>query len=1059
MKPLFLSILLFSFASLVSAQLQFDLVYPQPDPGGESATYFILPNGNIVLTDYEWEPGGGGKSFGGESRGAAYLYNGATGTLISTLVGSTPGDGIGSDYRILPNGDYLLLSRQWNDGRGAVTYCSAFSGCSGTINATNSAVGRNPGDFDSGGVEVLPNSNYVLRLPHWDSDTNSDVGAVRVCSGACTGLIEPSNSLIGSSDSDRIGQNFVELTDSNFLVGSTSWDRLASRVNTGALVWCDGQTGCAGVVSESNALFGLSTNDGVGNAVALPNGGYVATAREWDGPTDLNAGIAAACETPGGCTGPIRNLNNVQGSRPNDRVGSNVEVLPNGSYVIISPSWGATAGAVTFCLSGAACAGIVPSSANSLVGARQNDFVGSFGVTPLANGNYVVQSPQWQNSTTEDRGAATFCSGTLGCVGDVSTTNSLFGESSSSQVGREILALPNGNYAVVSPGWEPANTTFNSGAVTFCDGTTGCIGPVTTANSLTGQEVNARIGEFSNRVLPNGNFLIYSPNANFGGGAYTWCSGTTGCPLERLTTSNSLVGTAGARVRNNALIMPNGDYVIPIPEYDRFVPAVTGDGELTTDVGTVMKCSGTAGCIGRPTEQNALSGSNANDRVGQSIAVSGNNFIVASPEWDNGEDVDVGAITICGTANSCEGVAVGTENSIVGANPGDLIGDGGLRIIGDDFAAISQSYSRTAAKSKLGSGSVGSGAVTFVDSDTPTSGTLDESQTTVFGTNQNFTFYVEYDPINDQMVVGRTGDNLITIFRNLQPTDAPFDFDGDGKSDIGVFRPSTGTWWFNRSSEGVTAVQFGDDGDYPIGEDFDGDGRDDISVWRPGPPDEAAIYILQSSDSTVRAELFGQTGDDPVLMGDWDGDGKADPAVYRDNDFDGRGRIYYRASQNNPSGALFSRAFGIPGDRAIKGDFDGNGRLDPAVYRPSNRRFWVLSDRLRVLIMGEPSDFFFASDISGNAASDIVAYRPSTSTFYNFNLNSGSYSIVQWGIPGDIPIPADFDGDGRSDYAVFRPSNGTWWIRSDDGSLRSAEQFGTSGDIPIPSSLVNSSMP
>ena len=105
-----------------------------------------------------------------------------------------------------------------------------------------------------------------------------------------------------------------------------------------------------------------------------------------------------------------------------------------------------------------------------------------------------------------------------------------------------------------------------------------------------------------------------------------------------------------------------------------------------------------------------------------------------------------------------------------------------------------------------------------------------------------------------------------------------FDFDGDGKTDIGIFRPAGGEWWINRSSTGVTfALQFGASTDKIAPADYTGDGKADIAFWRPS---DGNWYVLRSEDNSFFAFPFGANGDIPAPA-DYDADGKADSAVFR----------------------------------------------------------------------------------------------------------------------------------------------------------------------------------
>ena len=86
------------------------------------------------------------------------------------------------------------------------------------------------------------------------------------------------------------------------------------------------------------------------------------------------------------------------------------------------------------------------------------------------------------------------------------------------------------------------------------------------------------------------------------------------------------------------------------------------------------------------------------------------------------------------------------------------------------------------------------------------------------------------------------------------------DFDGDGKTDISVFRPSDGYWHIMKSSGGGLSVKWGLGTDALVPGDYDGDGKTDVAVFRPSN----GVWYLQQSIGGFRAEPFGFSNDVPL---------------------------------------------------------------------------------------------------------------------------------------------------------------------------------------------------
>jgi len=742
-----------------AAATQLDI--PGPANSGAFGTEVtVLPNGNIVVTDPNYL----------SNKGAVYLY-GPTGVLISTLTGSTTGDQVGSGgVTVLSNGNYLILSEHWHNAgaadAGAATWGDGNTGVSGVVSATNSLVGKQANDLIGLVVFALSNGNYVVMSELWDNGAVVDAGAATWGNGSSgvSGEVNVANSLIGTTAGDQVGHSVMQLANGNYVVSSPNWDNVAI-VDVGAVTWGNGSSGVSGAASGINSLVGKTAVDHIGSdlfgsnlVAALSNGNYVVSSPNWDNDAVADAGAVTLCNGSGGTVGEVNAANSLVGTSDSDFIGGDrpVLALSNGNYVVASPNWDNSAvadvGAVTWG-NGSVVLSAVVSSSNSLIGTTAGDQVG-YGVIAVGSGNYVISSPYWDNVLVLDAGAVTWANGSAAVSAVVSPVNSLIGSTAADQIGYNgANVLSNGNYVVRSPYWDNGATP-DVGAVTWGNGSSGIFGVVSASNSLIGT-TDSDQNDASVTELSNGNYVVNSPywdnGATVDAGAVTWGNGGSGT-IGAISLANSLIGTTDSSPQGaDVTALSNGNYVVENSGWDN---------GTTLKVGAVTWGNGSSGTSGVISAANSLIGTMENDQVGVGgvTALSDGNYVVSSPYRDSVATLDTGAVT---WANGSTGLfgTVAPANSLIGTTEGDQIGAGGVSALSKGNYVVRSVYWDNVAIVDAGALSFGSGSVgvssTILATNSVRGTAASGGLSMVFG----------YDAARVQLAVGWPASNTLSLFK------------------------------------------------------------------------------------------------------------------------------------------------------------------------------------------------------------------------------------------------------------------------------------------------------
>ena len=247
---------------------------------------------------------------------------------------------------------------------------------------------------------------------------------------------------------------------------------------------------------------------------------------------------------------------------------------------------------------------------------------------------------------------------------------------------------------------------------------------------------------------------------------------------------------------------------------------------------------------------------------------------------------------------------------------------------------------------------------------------------------------------------------------------APGDFDGDGITDVGIYRwwdfdtGDTNEWWVSRSTGGHQVILSYEPGYNKFNRNYLGDARAEIGQLyqidisqTPGVNCFISVYFVADLIGNVLRKTVGSVCNSipTPAPGDYNNDGRSEIAIFENRTF----KVWL--PPYTPGFTAPEMVQPLDVDMPAPGDYDGDGKTDFAGVKPQNGR---------------------------------LLWRIKSSS-------TGALTNFDWGFDTDKPVPGDYDGDGITDIAIWRPSNGAWWIRNSSNLSVSVFVYGLPTDTPI----------